>query len=281
MKYSIWSNYLIRTEPEEMVVTLARKGWHYSELSTEHGEQLLGRGDPANTGAEFKKFADRYGVKFPQGHLWLQVDIACEKQAEMVDILKRWIDLYYAAGVKNCVLHAGGREMRNNGCTAEEINKANARALKILCDYIGDRDIRICIENMAGGYKTAVEIKELISMVNSPKMAICLDTGHLNMCGFSQSEFIAEAGSLLKAVHITDNEGKSDQHLIPYARGRVDWEDFITALAKSPYEGLLNFEIPGETISCPYELILAKLDYVREVASYMISKIDNIRNCKI
>jgi sugar phosphate isomerase/epimerase len=270
----MWSQYFYGSSPEDCVKDFSRKGWYFLELSSEHGELLLSRGNVEKTGHAFSCYAKNYGVSFPQGHLWLAADIAAVKQNETLDTLKRWLDLYCAADIHACVLHCGGSEMAALGKPDSEIREANINALRILCGHIKGSDSVICLENLAKFTTTATELKNLINAVGSDRLAICLDTGHLNMCGLAQAEFIEQAGGLLKALHITDNEDKSDQHIMPYGRGNIDWDGFISALAKSPYDGLLNFEIPGETYNIPYEILFAKLDYIREIALYMINKIN-------
>ena len=279
MRYSMWSQYLRGSSPEECVKVFSQKGWFYLELSSEHGEILLarGKGIEEKTGKALASYAKDYDVSFPQGHLWLGADIAAVKQDEMIDTLKRWLDLYYAVGVTECVLHCGGDEMDSLGISAPKIQEARVKALRILCEHIKGTDAFICMENLARFTTNAAELKSLINAVGSDRLAVCLDTGHLNMCGFSQAEFIEQCGGLLKAVHIADNEGKSDQHLMPYGKGTIAWDDVITALAKSSYNGVLNFEVPGETHNIPHELLLAKLDYFREVALYMTYKINSVR----
>lgn len=277
MRYSMWSQYLRGSSPEDCVKDFARKGWHYLELSTEHGEMLLARGNEEKTGVSFSNYAKNYGISFPQGHLWLSADIAAVKQDETVDALKRWLDLYCAANINACVLHCGGGEMDSLVKKDSEIQEARIKALKILCNHIKGSDAFICMENLSRFTTNAEELKTLINAVGSDRLAICLDTGHLHMCGLSQSDFIEQSGKLLKALHIADNEGKSDQHLMPHGRGSIDWDNFTAALAKSSYDGVLNFEIPGETHNIPYELLLAKLDYLREIALYISCKISSIR----
>ena len=168
--------------------------------------------------------------------------------------------------------------MASLGKTDSEIQEARVNALRILCEHIKGADMFICMENLSQFTVNAADLKSLINAVGSDRLAICLDTGHLNQSGLPQAEFIEQSGVLLKALHITDNEGKSDQHIMPYGRGNIDWDGFISALAKSPYDGLLNFEIPGETQNIPYELLLAKLDYIREIALYMTCKINSLRH---
>ncbi|MCL2508207.1 MAG: sugar phosphate isomerase/epimerase [Oscillospiraceae bacterium] len=277
MKYAVWSNYLnesTATSPEEMVVAFAKKGWFNLELSTEHAEELIMRGDPMAVGAEFKAFADSRGVTFPQGHLWLGVDIVGPQPEESVKLIKSWLDLFYAVGVKACVLHAGGGWMRKNGASEDEIDAANVKSLKALCAHIEGRDMYICLENLIASYTRVSDLRRLIDAVGSSQLKICLDTGHLNITGGSPAEFVGDAGPLLKALHIDDNEGEHDQHLIPYGTGNVLWDELLCALAamSEPYDGLFNFEIPGES-GAPPEILLAKLDYLREVAAYMIGKI--------
>ena len=272
MRYSVWSDYLRDTAPEEAAAAFAAKGWYDLELSTEHGELLIARGgDPAEVGAQFKAAADRYGVRFHQGHLLLGADITKDGT---VELLKRWLDLYQAVGVKACVLHAGGYWMLQNGCSQRERDAANVKALQALCAHIAGREQYICLENLMEAYRSAAELRGLIDAVGSPQLKICLDTGHLNRSGGSPAEFVREAGALLKALHIHDNEGAADQHLTPYGPGTVPWDELFAALAvlEEPYDGLFNFEIPGES-GAPFEILMAKLDYLRAVAEYMVGKI--------
>ena len=43
----------------------------------------------------------------------------------------------------------------------------------------------------------------------------------------------------------------------------------MKALGASGYEGLFNFEIPGESSAAPLEVKRLKLAYLRELAAYM------------
>lgn len=268
MKPGMWTSYLFDCTPEEMVEHFARKGWFHLELSTEHGEQLLGRGDPAAVGRDFARFAADRGVSLPQGHLWLTCDIAAAEQPSILDRLERWLDLFAAVGVRAGVLHPGGNEMRRRDAAPEAILERQVVALRRLCAHTRDTDLVICLENVSGTPE-AEDLLAIISAVGAENLGICLDTGHLHMASGDQAGFIRCAGSRLQALHIADNEGKSDQHLMPYGRGTVDWKAVMEALKILPYTGLLNMEIPGEN-RAPLEILLAKLDYLKEVARFMI-----------
>ena len=270
MTPGMWTSYLRDLSPEEMVVQFAKKGWTALELSTEHGDDLLKRGNPEETCRVFKTFAENHGVTFPQGHLWLKCDIAAVRQTETLDVLKGWLDLFSAAGVQAGVLHPGGREMQEQDSAPEAIREAQLAALEQLCAHLSGSDLVLCLENM-GSMPDAQPLLDLIRTVNSPHLAICLDTGHLNLASGDQAAFIQQVGADLKALHIADNEGKTDQHMMPYGRGTVDWPVVMSALKQLPYEGLFNFEIPGEN-RCPLPIRLAKLDYIQALAEMMLQE---------
>ena len=95
---SVWSSYFVQLSPEAMVDEFAAAGYSVTEFSDEHGAVLLKRAaengkTPAEAGAELKAYADSKGVSFPQGHLYLAVDLCAPDAAE---ILLPWLDLYAA-----------------------------------------------------------------------------------------------------------------------------------------------------------------------------------------
>lgn len=79
------------------------------------------------------------------------------------------------------------------------------------------------------------------------------------------------AGDRLKALHITENNGKNDVHQMPFsARYGIDWKPLIKALNAVNYQGLVNLEILGER-NAPMPIKRAKLDYIRFICDYMLS----------
>ena len=271
MIVGITTSFFDELSPEQMVETFARKGWYNLELSSEHAERLLSRGDPDKVGKEFAKFARDNGVSFPQGHLWLTCDIAASNQDEVIDILKQWLDLFMAIGIRAAVLHPGGDELLQGGSDFDKVLEARLRALYALINHIDGTDITICLENIP---KTAPEADDLLAIIKAANtkehLGICLDTGHLNLTSRRQAEFIRKTAPYLKALHIADNDGTGDQHLMPYEIGTVKWDEVISALKEIKYSGLFNFEIPGEQ-NCPIPVRLAKLDYLRALSELMMA----------
>ncbi|MBN8215691.1 MAG: sugar phosphate isomerase/epimerase [Spirochaetes bacterium] len=269
----IWTSYLIDQTPEEMVKTFAAKGWNHLEFSDEHGKALLDRGGaPEAVGAQLRRFAEGEGVFFPQGHLWLVADLAAQDGGKSLDLLKRWLDLYGALGIQAAVLHPGAGELQRSGASPEAVFEARTKALGILTAHLGNAPLRIALENIPGLAPRIDDLIPLVDSVGEAHVGICLDTGHLHLGKGDPADFVQRAGRRLIALHIADNEGQSDQHLMPYGRGTVDWKAFAAAVKKIGYAGLWNLEIPGEN-RCPLPIRLMKLDYYKKAMEYMMGEV--------
>jgi sugar phosphate isomerase/epimerase len=270
----MWSSYFIDLSPEEMVKTFAQRGWKYSELSDEHAAKLLERGKAEVVGKEFRKFAEEEGFSFPQGHLWLEVDIAAPDKADRenaIDKLKEWCDFFNVLGIKSGVLHPGGLQSENIGNSLDMIRTWQIEALSELASYIEKSPLVICLENICHpNAKDAEGLLGLIGDVDSDSLGICLDTGHYNIHHDRKdcANFINAVGNKLKALHIADNLGENDDHMLPYGKGRIDWKSTMVALKNIDYDALFNFEVPGES-KCPMNIRLAKLDYALKLAELM------------
>lgn len=267
MKLSMWTSYLINMTPEDAIRTFAEHQWPSVELSTEHSESLLQRGDAEAAGKAFVQHATDLGVQIKQGHLKLHSDIVGDGPKGL-DELKQWLDLYLTIGINRAVLHPSGVRLFRDGATVEELRDAQADAIAVLTKHVASTDLVICLEN-TGVSQQVEHLLALVNAVGGDNLAICLDTGHLNMHDGNQGEFIRAAGHHLKALHIADNDGSGDQHLLPFGRGRVDWANVMSALDEIGYTGHFNFEVPGEN-RCPENILMEKLDYAHRVGSMMI-----------
>ena len=267
MKLSIWSSYYMELKIEEAVQRLIDNGIYCAELSDEHGLELLERDDDIlATARKFKAFLGEKNFEMSQGHLWLKIALCTNEDA--VEKLFRWIDLYEAVGVKNMVLHCD--VMRKSDLPQQERLDKNVEKLRVLAEYVRDKDITICLENLSITTQSADDLLYIIDRVGSERIGICLDTGHLNITLKNQREFILKAGHRLKALHIADNEGQTDQHMMPFARGNIDFVEVVKSLKEIGYNGLFNLEIPGER-KIPLELRDAKIGYIKTCFDYLMN----------
>ena len=265
-KLSVWSAYYIDLSPEDAVLELKKHGVVCSELSDEHGLMLLQRGEPREVGAQFKAFLEKENFTMTQGHLWLKVRICTIPDA--VPQLMKWLELYEAIGVENAVLHCDGMH-EHKELSHDEIYARNVEVLRQIQELSKGMKIRICLENLGGICRDADSLVNIVDQLDPDRFGICLDTGHLNMCDQSQEEFIRKAGHRLHALHIADNEGERDQHMMPFGRGNVDFFKVVAALREVDYHGLFNLEIPGERMA-PLPVLGCKLEYIRKCYDYLM-----------
>ena len=273
VKLSIWSQYYYELKIEDTIERFIKNGIFACELSDEDGFELLRRSDNVvETGKKLKEFIEKYDFEISQGHLWLRAKICSEGAVEN---LYKWIDMYEAIGIKNMVLHCD--DMLDICISKQERVERNIEKLMLIAEYVKDKDIVICLENLSKRsgeemetvVKNADDLMYIIDKIGSSKFGICLDTGHLNLTDKDQYQFILKAGDKLKALHIADNEGFSDQHLMPFGGGNIDFGEVVSGLRKIGYNGVFNLEIPGET-GIPIELRDAKLQYIKTCYEYLM-----------
>ena len=285
MEPSISSSYLREWYPHAMVACFANHGWHAVELHGIHGRQLLDAGDPCTVGQRFRAFAGDQGVRLLQGHLaagkrdrngasvWFDIAPPDDGEfAQALDEMRRWVELFAGLEVSAGVLHIGGATLQEAGWAADRILARRVEALTAIAEHAEGGPMTICVENLTfpgSGVETIQEIQALLAAVGRDDLGICLDTGHAHMAGIGIPEFIRRAGGDLKALHVNDNGGQSDDHLLPFGSGTIEWAPVLRALRGSGYRGPLNLEIPGES-RCPEPVRLAKLDYALELARWMI-----------
>lgn len=272
MKISMWTAFLVEESPESAIEILASCGYRYAEFSDEHGKVLMERPNPRKSAVELASLAADRGLTMAQAHLHLQADIVApdlKTRREVLDFLKKELELYHLLGVKAAVLHCGGRAAADMGWAEEEVVAVRTNSLRELCASIAGTGMKIALENLPQQQRFAVDLLRIIDLAGCPELGICFDTGHLNLVKDADPvEFIASAGEKLIALHIADNLGEADNHMFPCGRGTVKWPALMAALKNSPYPGLFNFEVPGER--CPARPIqLLKLKYALELGRLM------------
>jgi sugar phosphate isomerase/epimerase len=273
MNVSMWTQYLNELPIDGMLAAFAEHGFRTLELSDEHGRELIDRGgNPSETGRGFRELAANQGISFPQGHLWITADIVNPDESERaatIAELKQWLELFAAIDVKAGVLHPGGGKARAAGWSEERIFNTRTASLRELTDFVANKPTSIALENCEENIE---QMTAMVDAVDSDKLGHCLDTGHLNMIGGDQGEYIRKCGEKLIALHIADNLGEHDNHMLPHSAGTIDWDAVVAALREIGYTGLFNFEVPGES-HCPLKIRLAKLDYARRLGELMLARI--------
>ena len=199
------------------------------------------------------RLAEKLGVRFNQSHL-PYYDVAAERGTEKAAVMERLIrrSIIGSAmlGAKWCVTHPF-TEWDAQGDTAV----SRQRNL----DYYGQHldlarkwGVGIALENDFEYYPgqprrrvfcaSIEELAALCDAFSDPLIGVCYDFGHANLTGGFHRKNLNLLGSRLKAVHVQDNHGEKDEHLLPFF-GSIDWREAMAGLADIRYPGALTFEI--------------------------------------
>ncbi|MBQ8510761.1 MAG: sugar phosphate isomerase/epimerase [Clostridia bacterium] len=150
-----------------------------------------------------------------------------------------------------------------------------------LLPYAEKYRIHIAVENLFEGkpsprYQGVLNKPELLTdfirSLGSEWFTACVDVGHATITGTAPQDFIAGMDkSLLRALHIQDNDGMYDCHWIPY-QGHHDWNAIMKALSDIGYEGDLTMEVFAALNKLPDNLIADALVYTAKIGRELIGK---------
>ena len=202
----------------------------------------------------------------------------------MIGVYKKIILFLDRVGCKNLIVHGASLE-RSNPKTLDDINALNKKLYTSLIPELQQTNVTVCLENLfskgiteghcSNPYDAVREIDELNALAGKECFGLCVDTGHLNLVSADFRRYIPIVGKRIKAFHIHDNDGVTDQHKAPYT-GTINWKHFYTELKKIGYEGDLSFETFMQTDPTVIErdLELPWLTVIAEIGNFFRKKIE-------
>jgi sugar phosphate isomerase/epimerase len=197
-----------------------------------------------------KRLADEAGITIWQAHgPWRGPHEATpEDRAEQLEIMTRSVQAASILGAKYWVVHPimpfGLHDLKTGH--AEQTKELALEFMKKL-SAVGKREgVIVCVENMPFSeysLSSPTSIAELVAELNDPYFAMCLDTGHANICPdwLTPAETVRKFRQYVKMLHVHDNNGEFDEHLHPFS-GTIDWKDFSSALREVNFSGAVSLE---------------------------------------
>lgn len=115
-------------------------------------------------------------------------------------------------------------------------NRLGLDRIKRLVEIAERKNVNIALENL----RRLEHLEYVLSDIQSPRLGFCYDSGHEN-CYAKGADLLAQYGFRLMALHLHDNDGSSDQHLVP-GEGAIDWTAVGRKLKEVGYEGAIALE---------------------------------------
>lgn len=137
-------------------------------------------------------------------------------------------------------------------------------SLRTVSGIAAERSLRVAVEP-ADGYETDLvqtsdDAVRLLDELRLDNLGVVLDSGHGHVLGEDLAEAVRKLGPALFHVHIDDNHGERDDHLVP-GEGTIDFGPLFAALEETHYRGFLTMELGfGYTLN-PDEAARASQDW--------------------
>lgn len=232
----------------------------------------------------YRDASEKYGVAIAQAHA---VDPPFINEpsmdARLLEVIKRTIMICGYLGCPYLIIHPAHCEYPVNNMTPEDEWKANMHMFGELIPWLKKYNVIACLENMyivhrgkayASTCQVAAEANRYIDTLNEmageKRFAFCLDTGHALMVGMQLDNVIRELGHRLETLHINDNDGQNDSHMMPLT-GEMHWEKVIKGLKEIGYRNTLNFELQ---MKFEKAVLPAAMDFVAAVGRSFSDKIE-------
>ena len=232
--------------PSVHVPLLAEAGFRHLELCCYMDAADFPWEDAAAV-AELKTVTTDLGVTVVALHPPDSGNLAAPEESSretQVDVLRRFTDLAADLGAASLSIHAG-YGLPVDGSRTDALTRQD-EALDRLEAYVLESPVVLCLETLSGR-DADMPNPDLIRMAHRRSAAafgVVLDTGHAHIAG-DLTGLAQTSGRRLQNLHLHDNDGRGDLHLVPGA-GTIDWTQFMGGLRNSGYEGPLTLEVcPG------------------------------------
>ena len=230
--------------------------------------------------AKEKAMAAEAGITIWQVHgpwRWPPQDQTEEDRAERMEKMKFSIRVTALLGCKNWIVHPimpfGINELGTDD--AQKTWDLNVTFMRELLACAKEHDVIICFENMPMPNFSLGSVEAIMRFVremDDDHFRVCLDTGHVNVFeGQSLYDAVLMIGDKLQTLHVHDNNGRSDEHRMPWFGGTADWEGFGRALREVGFDGVFSYET-GPSRTLPLDLYGDMLRFMVKSVGYILPK---------
>ena len=196
------------------------------------------------------------------------------RRIEAMDEFKRAIDVSEDLPFSRMVLHMGGSRE-----TADPRKRDAAfSTLEHLVLHAHHAGVTLAVENTTSEMGEPAYLRAFVEETRLTGLRFNFDVGHANLADGPAEERLEKSFAPIKdlvvSVHLHDNHGDKDEHLLPY-EGSIDWDLAIPLLRSAPkgHSGLpvvleLKEEFGPEAASVPEQLHAARAAFEKFEAAW-------------
>ncbi len=223
-----WLGYQIPTD--RLLKSIREAGFHSIMLDWTNWYDVEDRSD------NYIDLAHHIGLEIENVHLpfksvnkiWLD-SITGE---EIASLLRKDIIQAAERSIPVLVIHSA-----NNN--PPPVSQIGLNRIHSLIETALDANVRLAFENL----HTLEPLQAIFESESPARAGMCYDIGH-NHCYTRDNSLLSRYSDRISAVHLHDNDGYQDLHLIPF-QGTINWEAEMKTLAKTAYKGSITLEISG------------------------------------
>jgi len=148
-------------------------------------------------------------------------------------------------GIKTVIMHI------TNGFKLPNLSNIMLDRIRRIAVVAKEHNVKLALENL----KVVPALDFILANIKDENVGFCYDSGHHN-CFASDIDLLGKYGNRLFAIHLHDNFGETDMHMLPYD-GNIDWEKVYDGIKKSNYHGALTLELEASKYH-PYDDLSAE-----------------------
>ena len=236
--------------------------------------------------AILRAMADSAGVRFVQAHAPFGGGYD-NYLNNLIPLFPRAFEFCSLLGIENIVVHP---IMRGHyyGHEAEHFDM-NMKFYKALEPLARTNKVKIAIENMWDRHPVTGRICDHVcaspeelcryydTLANPEVFTICLDIGHVALCGREPEDAIRMIGhDRLGCIHAHDVDYINDLHTLPGA-AKIKWDNVCRALGEINYRGVFNMEADQFYLGFMEEHYPAVTKFMADTARVLADKVDLYR----
>jgi sugar phosphate isomerase/epimerase len=118
------------------------------------------------------------------------------------------------------------------------------RILEQLLPAAEELDMLVCLENHAGNtFETLEDYRRMCDAISSPRVGICMDTGHFDASAVDMDNLIDTLGERVVHLHVKENRGRGRQDFTRFGEGTTDNHHIIQRMVERGYSGYITVEL--------------------------------------